>query len=70
VELSCQVHTLVAYSPGGESPVGLEYGRIFRTGEIPNRDSDLAHLKALNLKNNFIITMWFLYLTILTHSLP
>jgi hypothetical protein len=50
MELSCQVHILVAYSPGGESPIGLEYGRVFWTGEIPNRDSDLAHLKALNLK--------------------
>jgi hypothetical protein len=50
MELSCQVHTLVAYSPAGESAVGLEYGRVFWTGEIPNRDSDLAHPKALNLK--------------------
>jgi hypothetical protein len=52
MELSCQVHTLVAYSPGGESPVGLEYGRVFWTGEIPDGESDVAQPEVLSFKKS------------------
>ena len=52
MELRCQFHTLVSYSAGGDSPVGLEYGRFFRTREIPNRDSDLAYPNSLIKKQS------------------
>ena len=57
MKLSCEVHTPVAYSPGGSSPVGLEYGRVFRTGEVSNRDSDP---KTLNLKIILLLLCGFI----------
>ena len=62
MELNCQVHTLVAYFPGGDSRAGLEYERVFRTREIPNRDSDLARYKTLNLKTTASIQCGFITL--------
>jgi hypothetical protein len=63
MELSGQVHTLVAYFPVGESPVCLEYGRVLLKGKIPNRESNLARPEAFHLKISLINTVWFDYLT-------
>jgi len=60
MELSCQVHILVAYSPGGESPAGLEYEHIFRTREVSNRDSDLANNKTLIFKTISLLLCGFI----------